>query len=343
MTPMACAAPPGSALASAHACGLALIGDAEPASQNLSPSNSPRVGDRLLDVGCGPGASLIPATAVVGTAGSVTGIDLAPGMVTATAAELDRLGLSQASVRIGDAAAPDFPDGSFDAVLAGLVLFFLPDPVAAARKYAQLLRPGGRLAVSTFQEMREQEQAGRQRIAAALGPYMTQGAPPPMLGPPPDARLRTRQAVAEVLTTAGFVDIEYASLPTASTPPATRSPSNSSRCATKQARSPSRYCFESPPRPDPEEDACSSFASLVSIRGDPSCHAYGRNRPWTRPVSKLPHWPHARLGRHRPVPHRPDYHPHPRRRNRHPTRDAATSPVLIDNGEVRNSASAVDA
>ncbi|MER7455902.1 methyltransferase domain-containing protein [Micromonospora sp. NPDC126480] len=53
-------------------------------------------------------------------------------------------------VRVGDAQQPDFPEGSFDAVLAGLVVFLLPDPGQALRAYARLLQPAGRLAVSTF-------------------------------------------------------------------------------------------------------------------------------------------------------------------------------------------------
>ena len=44
---------------------------------------------------------------------------------------MDTRRCGQASVRIGDAEAPDFSDGSFDAVLASLVIFFLPDPLAA--------------------------------------------------------------------------------------------------------------------------------------------------------------------------------------------------------------------
>jgi ubiquinone/menaquinone biosynthesis C-methylase UbiE len=54
------------------------------------------------------------------------------------------------SVRLGDAQAPAFPDGSFDVVTAGLVLFFLPDPRAALTAYRKLLRPSGRLAFTCF-------------------------------------------------------------------------------------------------------------------------------------------------------------------------------------------------
>jgi ubiquinone/menaquinone biosynthesis C-methylase UbiE len=167
-------------------------------------------GDRVLDVGFGRGASLFPAAAAVGANGSVTGVDLAQGMVTETMAEIERLGLTHVTVGLGDAEAPDFPNGSFDAVLAGLVLFFLPDAAAAVQAYARLLRPGGRLAISTFQEMSDEEQASRQRIAAGLSSFWPHGAAAPTIGAPPETRLRTRQSIADLLAPAGFVDIAYA-------------------------------------------------------------------------------------------------------------------------------------
>ncbi|MFV2103000.1 class I SAM-dependent methyltransferase [Micromonospora sp. LOL_024] len=109
-----------------------------------------RPGDQVLDVGCGRGAVLFPAAEATGPTGHVTGIDLAPAMVTLTAGDAARAGLSQVAVLVDDAQRPDFPPRSLDAVLAGLVVFLLPDPQQALRSYARLLRPSGRLAVSTF-------------------------------------------------------------------------------------------------------------------------------------------------------------------------------------------------
>lgn len=106
-------------------------------------------GERVLDVGCGRGASLLPAAEAVGSAGRVVGVDLAPAMVTATAADARQRHFDHVEVVVGDAQEPPV-SGSFDVVLAGLVLFFLPDPLAALRAYHGLLRPEGRLAFTWF-------------------------------------------------------------------------------------------------------------------------------------------------------------------------------------------------
>ena len=107
-------------------------------------------GDQVLDLGCGRGAATLPAAERVGPAGHVLALDLAPGMVSRLRADVDRAGLDQVVCRVGDAEDPDASPGSWDVVLASLVLFFLPDPAGALRCYRRLLRPGGRVAFSWF-------------------------------------------------------------------------------------------------------------------------------------------------------------------------------------------------
>ncbi|WP_422774897.1 class I SAM-dependent methyltransferase [Plantactinospora sp. WMMC1484] len=109
-----------------------------------------RPGERVLDVGCGRGAVLLPAAHAVGPTGGVVGIDLAPTMVELARADVAAAGLTQVRVEVADAEAPPLPAADFDAVLAGLVVFMLPAPLDALHAYRRLLRPGGRLGFTTF-------------------------------------------------------------------------------------------------------------------------------------------------------------------------------------------------
>lgn len=181
-----------------------------PAGAELVSVAAPRPGERLLDVGCGRGASLLPAAVAVGPAGLAVGVDLAPAMVAAAAAAT--VGLPQVRVHLGDAedpTVPELPDGSVDLVLAGLVLFFLPDPAAAVRRYATLLHPGGRLAVSTFAESTAGDEAAYRALLAGVLPLLPPAAPRQSDRPPPDRRLRTRRSMVELLQPAGYTSLRF--------------------------------------------------------------------------------------------------------------------------------------
>ncbi|WP_165845356.1 class I SAM-dependent methyltransferase [Streptacidiphilus pinicola] len=109
-----------------------------------------RTGDRVLDLGCGRGAVLFAAANAVGPDGYVAGLDLSPGMAHATAADIAAHGLRNVTARVGDAEDPGFPVGSFEAVLAGLMMFITPDPAAVLRAAHHILVPGGRFAMSSW-------------------------------------------------------------------------------------------------------------------------------------------------------------------------------------------------
>jgi len=109
-----------------------------------------QAGDRVLDLGCGRGAVLFAAAEAVGADGYTAGIDLAPEMVRATAAEIGARRLRNVAVRVGDAEDPGFPARSFEAVLAGLMMFITPDLAAALASAHRVLVPGGRFGMSTF-------------------------------------------------------------------------------------------------------------------------------------------------------------------------------------------------
>jgi SAM-dependent methyltransferase len=107
-------------------------------------------GAKVLDVACGRGAVLFPAAERVGTSGHVTGIDLADGMAHETQMEIQRRGLNQAEARQMDAENLTFPDSSFDFVLCGFSLQFFPHLAQALSEFQRVLKPGGRIAVTTW-------------------------------------------------------------------------------------------------------------------------------------------------------------------------------------------------
>jgi SAM-dependent methyltransferase len=94
----------------------------------------------VLDLGCGTG-SLAALAAAAGHL--VTGVDLSPRMAELARAKLARLGLP-AEVLVGDAADPPVGGRTFDGVLVRHLVWTLPDPHAALRRWVGLLRPGGR-------------------------------------------------------------------------------------------------------------------------------------------------------------------------------------------------------
>ncbi|MFI5782577.1 class I SAM-dependent methyltransferase [Nocardia sp. NPDC051570] len=119
-----------------------------PFGERLADLADGRDGDRVLDVGCGMGSSLLPAAARVGPGGFVTGIDLSPAMVRRLSELLARRGVTNARVLQMDGTRPEFPECSFEVVQAGFsVMHFSSAPDCLAR-YPRLLRPGGRFCYS---------------------------------------------------------------------------------------------------------------------------------------------------------------------------------------------------
>jgi SAM-dependent methyltransferase len=97
-------------------------------------------GQRVLDVGSGPGAFTTELVARLG-AGQVVAVDPMPAFNEAVAARLPGV-----DVRRAKADHLPFDDDTFDAAAAQLVVHFMPDPVAGIREMARVTRPGGAVA-----------------------------------------------------------------------------------------------------------------------------------------------------------------------------------------------------
>ncbi|MEP7293793.1 MAG: class I SAM-dependent methyltransferase [Chloroflexota bacterium] len=162
-------------------------------------------GAAVLDVASGRGALLFPAAERVGVSGQVIGGDLAPAMVEQTAAEIERRGLSQATVEIMDAEALVFEPESFDFITCGFALHLF-DFERALPNFRAFLKPNGLFAAII------PSRPG----AEALAPWnwlfdLTRAVFPPGFVPPPSwnapRRLNTPELAQAALTQAGFSQV----------------------------------------------------------------------------------------------------------------------------------------
>ena len=94
---------------------------------------------RWLDVGCGTGA-LTAAVIDAADPTSVVGIDPSPAFLATAQANIPD---PRARFEVGDARALPVASDGYDAVVAGLVLSFVPDPAIAVAEMARVTRPGG--------------------------------------------------------------------------------------------------------------------------------------------------------------------------------------------------------
>ena len=108
-----------------------------------------RSGDRVLDVGCGPGWFWAAAASGLPEGLDLTLADLSPGMVREAVERCRALPFGAVHGRQADASALPFEDGSFDGVIAIHMLYHLPDPANGIAEMYRVLKPGGFLAVTT--------------------------------------------------------------------------------------------------------------------------------------------------------------------------------------------------
>jgi ubiquinone/menaquinone biosynthesis C-methylase UbiE len=102
-------------------------------------------GERILDIGCGPGFYCVELLDALGPAGSVVGVDSSPQML-----ELARrrcAGHDNVELRSGEATALPVDSGAFDAALCVQVMEYVRDIDTALGEMRRALRPGGRVLI----------------------------------------------------------------------------------------------------------------------------------------------------------------------------------------------------
>ncbi|MEX4001565.1 class I SAM-dependent methyltransferase [Paraburkholderia sp. EG285A] len=166
---------------------------------------APITGERVLDVGCGAGASSLALAARVGAGGQVLGVDISEPLIgrARALAPQDTPVLFQ----VADASSAELPEGAFDILFSRFGVMFFDDPTAAFAHMRRALRPGGRVAFVCWRSAAENDWV-RLPMGALKG-ILPPSAPPDPEAPGPFS-FGDRGRVSRILTAAGFADIAIA-------------------------------------------------------------------------------------------------------------------------------------
>lgn len=123
---------------------IAPAGDALLARAAYSP------GERVLDIGCGGGATTLAIAQAVQPDGEVLGIDISPDLIVATTRRAAAAGITNARFLCADAANVTLPDGPYDRLVSRFGCMFFAEPIPAFANLRKLLKPGGRIDLAVW-------------------------------------------------------------------------------------------------------------------------------------------------------------------------------------------------
>jgi SAM-dependent methyltransferase len=161
-------------------------------------------GDRVIDVGCGPGTTAIELARRVGETGAVLGVDISPEMVAAANRRTSGTGVNNVRFLVADAQTERLGD-DFDAAYSRFGVMFFADPISAFTNIGRSLRPGGRLGCAVWGPLAENPWILVPTLAAAETLNAELAVPDP--GRPGPFSLDEPERVARLLTAAGFSGI----------------------------------------------------------------------------------------------------------------------------------------
>lgn len=165
---------------------------------------APARGERILDIGCGAGATTAELARAVGPEGRVTGADVSPDLV---AAARGRPGCESAEFVVGDAAEWPFPEAAFDALFSRFGCMFFDAPIKGFANLRRAVRPGGRAVLVAWRAMALNPWAA---IPAAVGTELLGPADPPAPGTPGPFAWAEPELFRSILEGAGFERVEAA-------------------------------------------------------------------------------------------------------------------------------------
>jgi ubiquinone/menaquinone biosynthesis C-methylase UbiE len=176
---------------------LAPVGEAALDRANIRP------GERVIDIGCGCGATTIALSQRVGAEGRVLGVDVSQPML-ARARERTKA-MANVSLVEADATTHPFEPGSTDLLFSRLGVMFFADPPKAFANLRSALKPNGRLAFACFRA--PQLNAFFTTALRAATEFVP---PPPKLEPgaPGPFAFADEAHVRRILDAAGFKDVK---------------------------------------------------------------------------------------------------------------------------------------
>jgi SAM-dependent methyltransferase len=133
--------------------------------------------DRVLDVGCGCGATTLAAARIT-TEGLAHGVDLSAPMLERARVDAARAGITNATFEQADVQVHDFDKDGFDVAISRFGIMFFNDPIGAFRNLRGATRSGGRLSFVCWRPMIDNQ------WMIVPGAALMEHVPPPELGPP---------------------------------------------------------------------------------------------------------------------------------------------------------------
>jgi SAM-dependent methyltransferase len=129
---------------------LTILRFLEPFRAHLIDRLGVRRGERILDLGTGPGEPALTLAGRVGLTGSVVGVDLSEKMISIAQKVANAQAVSNSEFQVMDCSSLTFKDAEFDAAISSFGFQIFTDPEKAARETYRVLGPQGRIAVSVW-------------------------------------------------------------------------------------------------------------------------------------------------------------------------------------------------